>query len=302
MNDPSARSITPGQAAPASSSPTGTCKWIGGSGLITKPVFDALFDGHEFAASNPVSRVMQTMLAQLGDAGLGAETAHLEAFYASVRVRAAEVTTPEGKQQVIADLYERFFKIGFAKQADALGIVYTPTEIVNFILRAADHASREAFDRGLTDKGVYLLDPFTGTGTFITRLLQSGLICAEDLARKYSDELFANEIMLLAYYIAAVNIESTYHALTGASYTPFQGIVLADTFQITEPATPWTRSCSRRTTTASCASWPPRSTSSSGTRPTPSDRPRPTTSTPTSPTRPSTAASPPPTPRAPRHS
>ena len=202
--------------------------------LITKPVFDALFAGHEFATSNPVSRVMETMIDRLGDAGLGAETAHLEGFYASVRVRAAEVTTPEGKQQVIADLYEKFFKIGFAKQADALGIVYTPTEIVDFILRAADQASRDAFGRGLTDHGVYLLDPFTGTGTFITRLLQSGLIRPGDLARKYAGELLANEIMLLAYYIAAVNIESTYHALTGASYTPFQGIVLADTFQITE--------------------------------------------------------------------
>ncbi len=202
--------------------------------LITKPVFDALFAGHEFATSNPVSRVMETMIDRLGDAGLGAETAHLEGFYASVRVRAAEVTTPEGKQQVIADLYEKFFKIGFAKQADALGIVYTPTEIVDFILRAADQASRDAFGRGLTDEGVYLLDPFTGTGTFITRLLQSGLIRPDDLARKYAAELFANEIMLLAYYIAAVNIESTYHAITGAPYTPFQGIVLADTFQITE--------------------------------------------------------------------
>ena len=202
--------------------------------LITKPVFDALFAGHEFASSNPVSQVMETMLDQLGDAGLGAETAQLEGFYASVRVRASEVTTPEGKQQVIADLYEKFFKIGFARQADALGIVYTPTEIVDFILRAADHASREAFGRGITDEGVYLLDPFTGTGTFITRLLQSGLIHRDDLARKYAGELFANEIMLLAYYIATVNIETTYHALTSAPYTPFQGAVLADTFQITE--------------------------------------------------------------------
>lgn len=202
--------------------------------LITKPVFDALFAGNEFAASNPVSRVMETMIDRLGDAGLGAETSHLEGFYASVRVRAAEVTTPEGKQQVIADLYEKFFKIGFVKQADALGIVYTPTEIVDFILRAADQASRDAFGRGLTDEGVHLLDPFTGTGTFLTRLLQSGLVRPEDVARKYTHELFANEIMLLAYYIAAVNIESTYHALTGAPYSPFQGIVLADTFQITE--------------------------------------------------------------------
>ncbi|EYT60945.1 helicase [Dietzia sp. UCD-THP] len=205
--------------------------------LITKPVFDALFEGHDFAAHNPVSRVMQTMVDALSGSGLDSETNSLEKFYASVRVRASEVSSAEGKQQVIAELYERFFKLGFAKQADALGIVYTPVQIVDFILRAADHASREAFGRGLTDEGVHILDGFTGTGTFVTRLLQSGLIHPDDLARKYASELHANELMLLAYYIAAVNIETTYHALTGASiddYEPFPGIVLADTFQISE--------------------------------------------------------------------
>ncbi|WP_412475207.1 DEAD/DEAH box helicase [Gordonia sp. LUNF6] len=203
--------------------------------LITKPIFDALFAGHAFAESNPVSITMQKMIETLGDAGLEAETTTLEGFYASVRTRASEVTTAAGTQQVIAELYEKFFKLGFAKQADALGIVYTPTEIVDFILRAADHASRAAFGRGLTDEGVHILDPFTGTGTFMTRLLQSGIINPADLARKYANELHANEIMLLAYYIAAVNIETTYHAITEADdYHPFEGIVLADTFQITE--------------------------------------------------------------------
>lgn len=204
--------------------------------LITKPVFDALFADHDFASHNPVSRVMETMINKLGDSGLEAETGKLGAFYASVRVRAAEVTTAEGKQKVIAELYEKFFRLGFRKQSDALGIVYTPVEVVDFILRAADQASRDAFGRGLTDEGVHVLDPFTGTGTFLTRLLQSGLINLNDLARKYSDELHANEIMLLAYYIAAVNIETTYHALVdnGGLYCPFDGIVLADTFQITE--------------------------------------------------------------------
>ncbi|PQM53743.1 damage-inducible protein [Mycolicibacter virginiensis] len=202
--------------------------------LITAPVFDALFAGHEFAAHNPVSKTMQAMVDQLGGAGLEAETAHLEGFYESVRIRASEVTSAAGKQQVIAELYEKFFKIGFAKQAKALGVVYTPTEIVDFILHAADHVSREAFGRGLTDEGVHVLDGFTGTGTFMTRLMQSGLVSGEDLARKYAGELHANEIMLLAYYIAAVNIETTYHALTETEYSPFEGIVLADTFQITE--------------------------------------------------------------------
>ena len=206
--------------------------------LITKPVFDALFAEHDFASHNPVSQVMEAMVATLGGAGLEAETAKLGGFYAAVRTRAAEVTTADGKQKVIAELYEKFFRIGFRRQAEALGIVYTPVEVVDFILRAANQASRDAFGRGLTDESVHIMDPFTGTGTFITRLLQSGLIFPEDLARKYATELHANEIMLLAYYIAAVNIETTYHALTGAEdaadYTPFEGIVLADTFQITE--------------------------------------------------------------------
>nr|WP_204080672.1 DEAD/DEAH box helicase [Mycobacterium riyadhense] len=207
--------------------------------LITKPVFDALFAGHDFASHNPVSQTMQKMVDTIGAAGLEAETARLEGFYESVRRRASEVTSAEGKQQVIAELYEKFFRIGFKKQAEALGIVYTPVEIVDFILRAADSVMRKHFGHGLTDEGVHILDGFAGTGTFITRLLQSGLITAGDLRRKYSEELHANEIMLLAYYIAAVNIESTYHALTGKTaetdvYEPFTGIALADTFQISE--------------------------------------------------------------------
>jgi predicted helicase len=207
--------------------------------LITTPVFAALFAGHDFASHNPISKTMQKMVDTLGGTGLEAETAKLEGFYESVRRRATEVTSAQGKQQVIAELYEKFFRIGFKKQSEALGIVYTPTEIVDFILRSADTVSRNHFGRGLTDEGMHILDGFTGTGTFITRLLESGLITAKDLQRKYSAELHANEIMLLAYYIAAVNIETTYHALTGKTagvddYEPFRGIVLADTFQISE--------------------------------------------------------------------
>jgi len=206
--------------------------------LITKPVFDALFAGHDFASHNPVSKVMQRMVETLGGTGLESETNDLEKFYDSVRVRASEVNSAEGKQQVIAELYERFFKIGFAKQAEALGIVYTPVQVVDWILHAADWVSRQHFAKGLTDENVHIIDPFVGTGTFITRLMQTGLVTPKDLARKYANELHANEIMLLAYYVAAVNIESTFHALAGKTdpdeYKPFPGIVLADTFQISE--------------------------------------------------------------------
>ena len=207
--------------------------------LITKPVFDALFAGHDFASHNPVSQVMQAMADALDGSGLAAETMRLDKFYASVHARAEQVVSAEGKQHLIADLYQKFFQTAFKKQSDALGIVYTPVAVVDFILRAADYVSRDSFGRGLTDKDVHILDGFTGTGTFLTRLLQSGLITPADIERKYSNELHANEIMLLAYYIAAVNIETTHHALTGKSadtdeYEPFPGIVLADTFQISE--------------------------------------------------------------------
>jgi len=207
--------------------------------LITKPIFDALFAGHDFASHNPVSQVMQGMADALDGSGLETETQRLAKFYDSVRLRAEQVTDAQGKQHLIADLYQKFFQTAFKKQSEALGIVYTPVEVVDFILRAADHAAREHLGRGLTDEGVHILDGFTGTGTFITRLLESDLITPKDLGRKYNSELHANEIMLLAYYIAAVNIESTYHALAGKtadsdSYEPFPGIVLADTFQISE--------------------------------------------------------------------
>lgn len=212
--------------------------------LITAPVFNALFDNHDFIENNPVAQVMQRMTDALQDAHLDSETESLEKFYESVRVRASEVNSASGKQQVIKDLYERFFRKAFKKQAEALGIVYTPVEIVDFILRAADEVSRKHFGKGLSDEGVSILDPFAGTSTFMVRLLQSGLIKPEDLARKYANELFATEIMLLAYYVSAVNIETTYNALReeaaqrndepAPEYVPFTNIALADTFQVHE--------------------------------------------------------------------
>ena len=209
--------------------------------LITKPVFDALFEHDSFAAHNPVSITMQGMVDALAGHGLDAETAKLDKFYESVRKRASQIETPAGRQTVIHELYENFFRKAFPKQSSSLGVVYTPVEIVDFILRAADQVCRQEFGYGLTDPGVHILDPFTGTGTFIVRLLESGIIQPEDLARKYASELWANEIMLLAYYIACVNIETTYQAIVrehqpgvDVPYVPFAGATLTDTFQITE--------------------------------------------------------------------
>jgi predicted helicase len=204
--------------------------------IITKPVFDALFGSYAFAEHNPVSKAMQGMLTELGDQGLDTENKDLRGFYDQVRVRAEGIDNHAGRQQVIVELYDKFFKTALPKTADALGIVYTPVEVVDFILRATEQALARHLGRSLSDEGVHIIDPFVGTGTFPVRLLQSGLIKPEDLARKYASELHANEIVLLAYYIAAVNIEAAYAELAGdaGGYQPFEGIVLVDTFQLAE--------------------------------------------------------------------
>jgi predicted helicase len=204
--------------------------------LITRPVFEALFEDYSFAEHNPVSQAMQGMLELLDEQNVGTEAETLEKFYASVRMRAAGIDNAEGKQRIIHELYERFFRVAFPRVAESLGIVYTPVEIVDFIIASVEHVLGQEFGASLSDEGVHVLEPFAGTGTFVVRLLQSGLIRHEDLARKYAGELHANEILLLAYYIAAINIEATYHDLAGGEYTPFQGIVLTDTFQMSETA------------------------------------------------------------------
>jgi len=204
--------------------------------LITKPVFDALFENYSFASQNAVSVAMQRMLDQLQEQSLEKETETLNRFYDSVRERASGIDNLDGKQKIMIELYDKFFRSAFPKMSERLGIVYTPIEVVNFIVNSADWACRKEFGYGLTDKGVHILDPFTGTGTFIVQLLKSGLIRKEDLRRKYMHELHANEIVLLAYYLAAINIEETFHYQDGGRYEPFTGIVLTDTFQMSENA------------------------------------------------------------------
>jgi predicted helicase len=204
--------------------------------LITKPIFDALFEGYEFTKYNPVSQTMQRMLDVLEGQSLQKEVKTLEKFYESVRKKASGIDNAEGKQRIIIELYDKFFRAAFPKLVERLGIVYTPVEVVDFIIKSADFALKQEFGVGLSDEGVHILDPFTGTGTFMVRLLQSGLIKPEDLQRKFTSELHANEIVLLAYYIAAINIEESYHYLTGNVYQPFNGIVLTDTFQMFENA------------------------------------------------------------------
>lgn len=204
--------------------------------IITRPIFEALFEGYSFVKSNAVSTAMQHMLEALEGESLAEESDTLKRFYESVKKRAAGIDNADGKQRIIIELYDKFFKTAFPKMVEQLGIVYTPVEVVDFILNSVNDILKMEFGCTISDENVQVLDPFTGTGTFITRLIQSGLIKHEDLPRKYRYELHANEIVLLAYYIAAVNIENAYHDQMGESntYEPFEGIVLTDTFQLSE--------------------------------------------------------------------
>lgn len=202
--------------------------------LITKPVFDALFEDYSFASRNPISRAMQGALDVLQEHRLDKEADTLQAFYDSVKLRAEGIDNAGGKQKIIVELYDKFFRNAFPRMTERLGIVYTPVEVVDFIIHSVAHILQTEFGQTLGSKGVHIIDPFAGTGTFITRLLQSGLITPEQLPHKYKHEIHANEIVLLAYYIAAINIEAVYHGICGGEYEPFEGICLTDTFQMYE--------------------------------------------------------------------
>lgn len=203
--------------------------------IITKPIFEALFENYSFVKNNPVSSFMEEILNLLLEQQFEKETAELKEFYDDVRVRVGNIDNSEGKQKIIVELYEKFFKTAFPKLVEKLGIVYTPVEVVDFIINSVEDILKKEFNRSLTEENINILEPFVGTGTFISRLLQSGNIKPKDLERKYKKEIFANEIVLLAYYIATVNIENIYHDLNSETeYKEFQGICLTDTFQLDE--------------------------------------------------------------------
>ena len=202
--------------------------------IITRPVFEALFKDYSFAENNPVSIAMQNILDLLQTQNLDNENRSLEKFYANVRMRAEGIDNDVARQKIIVHLYDHFFKKAFPHMTKRLGIVYTPVEVVDFIIHSVDELLRKEFNKSLSSKGIHILDPFTGTGTFVTRLLQSGLIEPGAFAYKYRHEIHANEIILLAYYIAAINIEAAYHGQEGGRYEPFNGICLTDTFQMYE--------------------------------------------------------------------
>ncbi len=201
--------------------------------ILTMPVFQALFAGTDFPAHNAVGKALDAVVQKLDAGSVDSETEGLQRFYDNVRERISLAKSDKSKQDIIRNLYDTFFNNAFPRMAARLGIVYTPVPVVDFILRSADTALRRHFGQSLSSDGVQILDPFTGTGTFLVRLIQSGLIPPEALERKFGGELHANELVLLAYYIATVNIETAYHGATG-TYRPFDGMILVDTFQMTE--------------------------------------------------------------------
>lgn len=210
--------------------------------LITLPIFDALFGEYSFVKNNPVSSAMEQIVEELSQFGFEKEQKELQPFYDSVRLRAEGIDNAQAKQKIIITLYDKFFSTGFKSTTERLGIVFTPVEVVDFIVKSVDVVLRKHFGKTLSSENVHILDPFTGTGTFITRtlnylksLMDSGEITFDDILRKYTQELHANEIVLLSYYIAAINIEAVFDEINGdAPYAPFEGIVLTDTFESTE--------------------------------------------------------------------
>lgn len=204
--------------------------------LIMKPVFDAIFSDYHFATNNPISRGMEKMVEVFFiDHGFKKDVDQLEEFYEEVRATCRSLDSLDSKQTIIKNLYERFFKGAFPEAVEELGIVYTPVQCVNFMIRSVNQILKSEFGTELYAKGVKIIDPFTGTGTFVAQMLKyfSTVTDKETLRYKYQNDIYCNEIVLLAYYIADVNIETVFNSiLDSKEYVPYNGISLADTFNI----------------------------------------------------------------------
>ena len=200
--------------------------------IVIRPVISALFSNYPFAEKNPISSAMTAMLEALDSTGYILATDRLNDFYSDVKRRCSSIKTLDDRQKIVVELFNSFFKLAFPKQQEKYGIVYTPIPIVDFIDRSVSDILKKEFGESIADDNVHILDPFTGTGTFITRLMK--LIPKDRLPYKYWHELHAHEIMPLAYYIAAINIESEFYALCPEEslkgYQPNRIAVWTDTF------------------------------------------------------------------------
>ena len=209
-----------------------------GQHVVTQPILDALFTiqtsegtSYEFSKQNPIAIAMTSMMNSLDKESMKLATKSLEDFYRSVRNRTRTIKSSADRQLLIKELFEKFFKAAFPKQQEKLGIVYTPIEVVDFINQSVADLLKKEFNCSIADDGIHILDPFSGTGTFIARLMQSGLIPTDRLPNKFEHELHANEIVPLAYYVASMNIEGVFHELCpNEAYHPNRVMIWTDTF------------------------------------------------------------------------
>ncbi|GAA8415063.1 DEAD/DEAH box helicase family protein [Helicobacter pylori] len=202
------------------------------SHIITKPIFDAIFGDN---IQNPIAKALDKMVLKLSDLGLEGETKDLKNLYESVKTEAARAKSQKSQQELIKNLYNTFFKEAFRKQSEKLGIVYTPIEVVDFILRATNGILKKHFNTDFNDKNITIFDPFTGTGSFIARLLskENNLISDEALKEKFQNHLFAFDIVLLSYYIALINITQAAQN-RDSSLKNFKNIALTDSLDYLE--------------------------------------------------------------------
>ncbi|GAA7365700.1 hypothetical protein MM0342_07800 [Helicobacter pylori] len=202
------------------------------SHIITKPIFDALFGDN---IKNPIAKALDKMVLKLSSLGLEGETKDLKNLYESVKTEALHAKSQKSQQELIKNLYNTFFKEAFKKQSEKLGIVYTPIEVVDFILRATNGILKKHFNTDFNDESITIFDPFTGTGSFIARLLskENALISDEALKEKFQKNLFAFDIVLLSYYIALINITQAAQN-RDSSLENFKNIALTDSLDIYE--------------------------------------------------------------------
>ncbi len=205
------------------------------SHIITKPIFDAIFGDN---IKNPIAKALDKMVQKLSDLGLEGETKDLKNLYESVKTEATHAKSPKSQQELIKNLYNTFFKEAFRKQSEKLGIVYTPIEVVDFILRATNGILKKHFNTDFNDQSITIFDPFTGTGSFIARLLskENALISDEALKEKFQKNLFAFDIVLLSYYIALINITQAAQN-RDSSLKNFKNIALTDSLDYLEEKT-----------------------------------------------------------------
>jgi predicted helicase len=208
--------------------------------LLTERIFRRVFENPDFTRRNAIAAEIEKVIDALMSRSFSRQEflKSLDPFYAAIEATAAGISDFSQKQGFLNTVYEQFFQGFSVKIADTHGIVYTPQPIVEFMVRSVDELLASEFGTSLAAGNVHVLDPFVGTGNFLIRVLRQIADTKKSaLPQKYASELHANEVMLLPYYIASLNIEHTYYELTGR-YEPFEGICLVDTFELAEKQIP----------------------------------------------------------------